>query len=389
MAIVYSKPRSEVLIQILNSLERNAGITSVSPGSVARAFAEAVSDQVGDLYSILKYNIDQTMLATASGRNLDLIGELYSVRRKQVSSDIVADRQVANVLFSIAKPYSRDIIIPADTLVYNDVSADSSFQFNYRLVGAVTITASTTRAYGQLVPAFTNQAHTAAVGSLVKHNFLSPPGVVVMVYNPKEIHSQIDYESDESYRRRIIRSVKINSSGTTESIRLAALSVSGVRDVRIREASFGLGSCDVIVVPESAQASATLDKSVYTQLQTNKPVGVRMNVRVAQREPVSVVANITLPSGIQAANVTAIGNQAAYFTKRYLNSLTIGDTLNINVLKSQISAASDLITDVIINGITVNGVEIPIENYILPSERSYLVAGLVSIYPAIIGQPTY
>jgi uncharacterized phage protein gp47/JayE len=389
MAIVYSKPRSEVLVQILNSLEKNAGITSVSPGSVARAFAEAVSDQVGDLYSILKYNIDQTMLATASGRNLDLIGELYSVKRKQVSADIVADRQVANVLFSISKPYSREIVIPRDTLIYNDVSADSSFQFNYRLVGDVTITASTTRAYGQIVPAFTNQAHTAAIGSLVRHNFISPPGVVLSVYNSKEVHSQIDYESDESYRRRIIRSVKINSSGTNESIRLAALSVTGVRDIRIREASFGLGSCDVIVVPESAQAAVTLDKAVSTQLQASKPVGVRMNVRVAQREPVSVVANITLPAGIQAANVTAIGNQAAYFTKRYLNSLTIGDTLNINSLKSQILAASDLISDVIINAITVNGVEIPIENYLLPNERSYMVAGLVSIYPAIIGQPTY
>ena len=130
MAVVYSKDRSEILAQILNSLERNAGITSVSPGSIARAFAEAVSDQMGDLYSILKYNIDQTMLATASGRNLDLIGELYSVKRKLVSPEIVADRQIANVIFSISKPYSRDIVIPKDTVVYNDVSNNASFQKN-------------------------------------------------------------------------------------------------------------------------------------------------------------------------------------------------------------------------------------------------------------------
>lgn len=389
MAVIYSKDRSEILAQILNSLESNAGITSVSPGSIARAFAESVSDQIGDLYSILKYNIDQTMLATASGRNLDLIGELYSVKRKLVSPDIVADRQIANVIFSISKPYSRDITIPKDTIVYNDVSDNASFQFKYKLAGDVTIAASTTRAYGQLVPAFSGQTHTAAIGSLIRHNFISPPGIVVSVYNTKEIHSQIDYESDESYRRRIVRSVKINSSGTSEAIRLSALSVNGVRDVRIRDASFGLGSFDVILVPESTQAGSNLTRSVFLALQDTKPVGVRMNIRQAQPVPVSVTANITIPTGSSGANTNAIGNQAAYFAKRYLNSLSIGDPLNINSLKSQISAASDLITDVIINSITINGVEIPIENFLLPDERSYMVAGLVSIYPTIIGQTSY
>jgi uncharacterized phage protein gp47/JayE len=389
MAVVYSKDRSEILAQILNSLERNAGITSVSPGSIARAFAEAVSDQMGDLYSILKYNIDQTMLATASGRNLDLIGELYSVKRKLVSPEIVADRQIANVIFSISKPYSRDIIIPKDTVVYNDVSNNASFQFKYKLAGDVVINGSTTRAYGQLVPAFSGQTHTAAIGSLIRHNFISPPGIVVSVYNTKEIHSQIDYESDESYRRRIVRSVKMNSSGTSEAIRLNALSVNGVRDVRIRDASFGLGSFDVIIVPDSTQSSQTITRSVFLALQDAKPVGVRMNIRQAQMVPVSVVANIMVPTGSTAANTKAIGNQAAYFAKRYLNSMSIGDPLNINSLKSQISAASDLITDVIINSITINGVEIPIENFLLPDERSYMVAGLVSIYPTIIGQTSY
>ena len=47
--------------------------------------------------------------------------------------------------------------------------------------------------------------------------------------------------------------------------------------------------------------------------------------------------------------------------------------------------ASDLISDVVLNSISVQGVEIPKENYELPSERSYLVAGIVEIYPAIIG----
>ena len=107
MAIIYTKTKTEILDQILNSLEKNAGITSTSPGSIARAFAEAMSDQIGDLYTILKYNVDQTMISTASGRNLDLIGELYSVPRKFVSQQVAEDRNIANILFAISKPYQN------------------------------------------------------------------------------------------------------------------------------------------------------------------------------------------------------------------------------------------------------------------------------------------
>jgi hypothetical protein len=110
-----------------------------------------------------------------------------------------------------------------------------------------------------------------------------------------------------------------------------------------------------------------------------------MNVRVAQRVPVSVSANILLAAGSSQLLNNGVANQSAYFAKRYLNSFTIGDTLNIDALKSQIMSASDLISDVVINSVSVNGVEIPKENYQLPTERSYLVAGIVEIYPAIIG----
>jgi hypothetical protein len=85
----------------------------------------------------------------------------------------------------------------------------------------------------------------------------------------------------------------------------------------------------------------------------------------------------------------SIANQAAYFVKRYLNSLTVGDSVDASVIQSQILSSSDLIGEVIINLMTVNGVEIPKNNYQLQSERSYLVAGAVEIYPAIIGSTQY
>lgn len=389
MAVIYTKNRSEILSQMVNSLEKNAGITSTSPGSIARAFAEAVADQIGDLYSVLKYNIDQTMINTASGRNLDLIGELYSVPRKQITDTIASDRNLANVVFSIAKVYSKDLVISKGTTIYNDISNSSSFQFRYILSADVTIPAGARKAFGQILPSSGNQAHTAAAGTLTRHDFITPPGVILSVQNVKDVYSEINIENDESYRRRIIRSVKLYSTGTAESIRLAALSIKGVRDVKIREGSFGMGSCDVIVIPEGPMLSGTLDSIVYRELLAYKPVGIKLNVRIAQRVPVSVSANIILPIGNSSISAASIANQAAYFVKRYLNSLTVGDSVDASVIQSQIMSSSDLIGEVIISQMTVNGVEIPKSNYQLQSERSYLVAGSVEIYPAIIGSTQY
>lgn len=329
------------------------------------------------------------MINTASGRNLDLIGELYSVPRKQITDTIASDRNLANVVFSIAKVYSKDLIISKGTTVYNDISNSSSFQFRYLLSGDVTIPAGSRKAFGQILPSSGNQAHTAAAGTLTRHDFIAPPGVILSVQNVKDVYSEVNTENDEAYRRRIIRSVKLYSTGTAESIRLAALSIKGVRDVKIREGSFGMGSCDVIVVPEGPMLAGTLDSVVYRELLAYKPVGIKLNVRVAERVPVSVSANIILPIGNSSVSAVSIANQAAYFVKRYLNSLTVGDSVDASVIQSQILSSSDLIGEVIINLMTVNGVEIPKNNYQLQSERSYLVAGAVEIYPAIIGSTQY
>lgn len=389
MAVFYTKSKSEILSQIMNSLSRNAGITNTSPGSIARAFADAVSDQIGDLYTILKYNMDQTMISTASGRNLDLIGELYSVKRKQITETLAADRNIANVIFSIAKSYSREIIIPKGTLVYNDIATEANLQFPFSLVDDVSIQPGSKRTYGQVVPSFSGQSFTAAIGTLTRTNFIPPPGVVLSVQNIKEIHNRIDYESDENYRRRIIRSVKLYSAGTVEAIRLASLAVKGVRDVRIREASYGIGSCDVIVVPESAATAPVIDRLVREELIDYRPVGINLVVSMATRVPVGAVVNLVLSSGVPASSGNAIATQVAYFIKRYLNSLTIGDTLNIEAMRAQAFLASDLISEISFSSITVAGVEIPQENYSLSSDRSYMTAGLVAVYPAIMGAGAY
>ena len=386
MPVYGAKQKEEILMSMLNALEKNAGITAVYPGSIARAFAEAISTEVADLYSSLNFSLRQGALSTASGRNLDLIGELYGVVRKQISDVSAIERQSFNIEFLIQKPYSQAITIPKDTLIFNNVENYTIKQYRYKLNDTVVIQSGATKAYGIVVPDFSDNTYVAPRGSLTMHNFIAPPGVVVFCNNTKEVYSSINSESDDSYRRRIVASIKTRAAGTNESVRFAALSVKGVRDVRIRESAYGMGSCDIIIIPESVATVKQMPEVILASINSVRPTGVRFNVRIAEKLEISVIATITLANTVNDTLSSGIKNQASLFVKRYLNSLTVGDTISISEIERQIRQSSDYIRGVTINSFNVDGKELPLADFTPSSDKLYAAAGNVSIYSVIMGQ---
>jgi len=388
MPIVYSKTKTEILGRMMRALEGN-GITATYPGSIARAFAESIAMEVGDLYDALKFAIDQTSIATATGKSLDLIGELYGVRRSTITPQAEQERASFNIEFYISAPTSSSIVIPQDTLVFNDVTGFAERQYQYKLAATVIIVAGTNKAYGRIDPTFTTQDFTAAKNTLTKHNFVSTDGTIVYCSNPKEVYSMPGMEGDDNYRRRISMSIKERSYGTAESLRLSALAIPGVRDVRIRESSYGLGSCDIIVVPESQSLDPLFVQALADNLSGKKPVGIKLNIRIAERVPISVVANIVLPQGLAPAAITAIESQASTFVKKYLNSFTIGGSIAFSDIESAIRTSSDFIRSVNILSVTARGQEVPKGVFRLNSEREYIIAGTTSIFSVIMSSQGY
>lgn len=389
MTVYGVKSKPEILVSVLNSLEKNANITAIYPGSIARAFAEAFSSEVSDLYESLKYTISQTNLSTASGRALDLIGDLYGIPRKSVTDFIAAERQTYNIEFYIDKPHSTDVTIIKGTLVYNDVSNFMTKQYSYELLGDVIIPTGSTRAYGVVKPNFADNSHVAAVNTLTKHNFIGPATVIIFCNNPKEVYANINSESDSSYRRRIIASMKSRVAGTGESVRFAALSVRGVRDVRIREASYGIGSCDVIVVPEVSSVVKALPQAIFTAISQVKPVGVRLNVRIAERVAISFSAIILVSQGNSNSVINGVLNQASLFARRYLNSLTIGDIVSLAEIERQIKLSSDIIRGVTFSSLSADGREIPLKDFSSNLVTEYFSAGNINLSSVVIGSSSY
>jgi uncharacterized phage protein gp47/JayE len=389
MPTVNIKTKEQMLIATLDSLQKNVGINSITPGSIARAFAEAIHSEIYDLYNSLKLSIEQSNLSTASGNNLDMIGSLYNVARRSISSDLAFERTTGNVEFFLNTTYSATVTIPKGTMVFNDVNNYATLQYNYEVQGDITIPAGETRAYGVAKANFADNNVTAARNTLIKHNFIAPPGIIVYCNNPKEIYSSVNSESDDNYRRRIISAVRGSTSGTAESIRFAALSIRGVKDAKIREASFGMGSCDIIIVPETQSGIATISQQVYDLVKTIKPVGISLNLRIAEKKFIDVSATLVLREGVDSSVARGAENQAKIFLNRYLNSLSIGDSFSVSEMERQMRLATELIVSVKINSIKVDNKNIPNKDYRLSDDKSYMSAGVLSLYSVIMGARNY
>lgn len=385
MVAINLKSKEQMLVATLNALQKNAGISSVSPGSIARAFAEAIHSEISDLYNSLKVSIEQSNLSTASGINLDMIGTLYNVQRRTISSELVPERVTGNIEFYLNTTHSSTVTVPKGTLVYNDTTAFSSTQYQYELSSDVVIATGNTRAYGSVKAKFADNNVTASRNTLTKHNFISPPGIIVYCNNPKEVYSSLNSESDDNYRRRIVSAIRGSASGTAESVRFAALSVKGVRDVKIREASLGVGTCDIVVIPETQAGITTMSQLVYEKIKSIKPVGINMNLRIATKKLVNVSATLTLREGTTSAIARSVENQSKIFLNRYLNSLTIGDSVSIAEIERQMKLSSELIMSVTVSNIKVDNKNIPNKDYRLSDDKSYMAAGTLSLFSVIMG----
>lgn len=385
MVAINLKSKEQMLVATLNALQKNAGISSVSPGSIARAFAEAIHSEISDLYNSLKVSIEQSNLSTASGINLDMIGTLYNVQRRTISSELVPERVTGNIEFYLNTTHSSTVTVPKGTLVYNDTTAFSSTQYQYELSSDVVIATGNTRAYGSVKAKFADNNVTASRNTLTKHNFISPPGIIVYCNNPKEVYSSLNSESDDNYRRRIVSAIRGSASGTAESVRFAALSVKGVRDVKIREASLGVGTCDIVVIPETQAGITTMSQLVYEKIKSVKPVGINMNLRIATKKLVNVSATLTLREGTTSAIARSVENQSKIFLNRYLNSLTIGDSVSISEIERQMKLSSELIVSVTVSNIKVDNRNIPNKDYRLSDDKSYMAAGTLSLFSVIMG----
>lgn len=382
MAIYLRKTKAEILREALRKLEKTTPISATSPGSVARAFTEAITNEISDYYDALDFQVAQSVISSAAGRALDLIGELYSVKRRTISQIIAIDRKVGAFYFYIDSATILDVIIPIGTEIYTASDSFVGRQLRYKTTNATTISVGQTRSFASIVPDFSDAIFTAAPNTLVIHGATSPPGVLIKCTNPKAIPAQEGFESDDNYRVRIIKAIRVAAGGTMDAVRFTALAIPGVRDVRIQEVPYGLGSFRLIVTPEDVTFTSTGGIQLRAALEEVRPVGMRMFVIQPSLLGVDIRATAIVKKTTKT-NRETLSRGVNIAAKRYLNSLLAGDVLVYNKLIQYMLDSSSDIIDVQLTRYAPNGVESLRRNY-TPKEDEILVPGRIEVGVSIL-----
>lgn len=373
------KDKNEILQEALQKIHTTTGITASSPGSVARAITEAFATELGNMYSVLDLNMSLSVLSSAQGRTLDLLGSLYNIQRKTLTDLAAIDKSLGSFYFYLDSPHTSSITVPIGTKILTNSLNVVGEQFTYATTEEFVIPAGRTRAYATIRPLFGDAIFTAGPNTLtvIDPAFTQPAGATLKATNPKAIDAQLGYEDDDSYRNRIIKGVRTSVGGTLEALRLVGLNIRGVRDITMRNSPYGLGSFEAIVVVEDNLINSPVMRRTAEALETVRPVGVRMYIRQPDLLPLTVYGSIVIRENVNVDR-TNIARRTEVGILRYLNSLLVGTPLIYNQLIQAILDATDVVTDVTITSLAVNGTEILRKNY-TPEDDQQIIPGDVQI----------
>jgi uncharacterized phage protein gp47/JayE len=378
MPVYLKKTKSEILAEALEKIQRDTPITSVGPGSIARSLIEAITTELGDIYDILDFNVTQSYLSTATGAALNSLGALYGVERKTVSNLAAIDKSLGSFYFYIASSIGSDIVIPSGTKVYTSATSYVGRQHSFSTVGDTTIPAGRTKAYASLQPDFTEAVFTAGSNTLTFNSANVIGGTTVFCTNPRSISPLPSFETDEDYRIRVMKQIRVNAAGTLESVRYAGLAVPNVRDVKIRSAPYGMGSFEAVIVPESTANVEQTMEAARQAIEAVKPLGVRMFTKSPIRLPVDIVIDVFVPGGNSATITNAVTSRIEVGIRRYLQSFLPGNQLTYNRLIQIALDANEYVKDVSIASMNINGIPQLKKNY-QPKDDEQITSGNIVV----------
>lgn len=298
------KSDDEIRKEILTVATEQTGIRNFKSTGVLRGLLETFSRVILTVYqSYLTPIYNQTSLATANGHWLSMWGLMLGVVRKAATK---AKGSVTITAYA-------DGSLPAGSWV---TVAGTALRF--KVLQDITFTIGTF------------QALVEAEFAGLAYNVADDPGLLTRVIAGIETVSfaaewitdaGTDEEADESYRARISdRWMSQGQGNPPVSFVYYAMSVPGVKEIKLIRTPRGYGTVDVIVVSVAGMPNQPLLDAVYQALYDHALICNDLQVKAPEQIP--VVINV-VASGAATANAV----QEAIL--QYVYSLGIGGRLTI------------------------------------------------------------
>lgn len=326
----------ELLSRAWNNVSNATGLTASSESGIAINILKVFTQELLNLWDSMEYIESQGLLSTATGINLDKIGQFFGVVRRSASASTTIGGP-SSVKFT--NNGGTTAIIPANTRVWP--SEDPTIA--YFTVISISIPAGG-QAYSDVRAATSGQFFNVGANKLVNH---SVGDSSITVTNELPITNGTDIESDNNYRIRIQNEVLRRESSNPTAIREALLEVPGVRDVQINNLARGTGTLDVLIYGYDNIVPQAIIDTCQSVLDLNVAAGISALALAPVTSFVDVTVKLRLKT---SAILSTIKTTVSAAIAGYINNLPIEDgsgngTLIFQELAARVQESSPDIID--------------------------------------------
>ncbi|HFL2401679.1 TPA: baseplate J/gp47 family protein [Clostridioides difficile] len=180
-------------------------------------------------------------------------------------------------------------------------------------------------------------------------------------------------ESDEDYRKRITHQTLNLAKANETSIRLAVLSIEGVKDVILKRYSHGPGSMTIVPITENIDDEGLLS-SVKEVLLDITSFGEKVVVKLPNFKYLKLNIDLVFSSYIDEIEKQSIRVSVREKIISYINSINMGESLFINELTQRIMQVSDSILTYSCNSIKINNKNCLLINHDCRWDEKFIVS---------------
>jgi uncharacterized phage protein gp47/JayE len=344
--VFFDRTRREIVSNSLDRLSETTNISQLAPGSKARFVLDTIGQEQENQHRIFDTNLMQAFIKYADGKFLDFFGDMMNNPRNPAT---FAESDNQNFMFYVSTGTFGDInsganfTIPAGTTVQTvpyegsviTPGIESQPVISYRTTENVICISSQSFVYVPVRATIEGRNSDVPRSVLNQHDFtqyINSTNQTLKCTNQYAISNGEDRESNDSYRFRLASVFEARSLAVFAAIRLAALSMPGVSDIKEVMCEQGPGTYSIYVKGFTPTTSPKLLREVGAACELVTSFGVRPFILAPPPLGTEFVAAVSWNPRATQAQIAEGYRDMRNALERYMNTTDIGQSIVVSDL---------------------------------------------------------
>lgn len=350
----FPRDEKEIVSEAIQRMGSQTKINQLAPGSKARFFLTTTAREQERQQSLFDANLLQPYIKYSEGKFLDFFGDMMNLPRLESTH---AESINENFMFYVQTGKFGDVnggspfTIPSGTTV-STVQFEAALVtpgleaqpvIEYKTTREVTCEPDASYVYAPIRASLEGEESSVPRNSINTHVFIGyslSQLNSLKCTNKFSIDNGTDRESDDSYRFRLSSVFEAKEQAVYASIRLAALSIPGVNDIKLVNAEQGPGSFSLYVQSTSPTPSPSLLRSVSDAVNQVTSYGIRPFISAPSALGLELVAAVNWSPRATKEEIAIGYQQMRNRVEQYVNELDIGDSILFSDLISEMLAVA-------------------------------------------------